>query len=432
MDIKAAEEQFSLDLMQSESLRSLLVGIATLVIIIGFGSFVVINYDLFHQHFSNTFYLYAGIILLLFLALRGFALSYAVKIFFKRKKKIPLSLQLMNVFFEVTIPSLIIIFFAYQTNPFNILTAPVAYLYFIMIILTIMEMDMRISSFAGILAGLEFFLISYYFGKQAEVPGDLVFISLPMFYVGKSLIMVVSGLIAGYLAERIKKRAIDFYMQQKEKLKIEQLFGQQLSPEIAHRLIEQPALNKPEKHEACLMFLDVRDFTHLTENMTPEEIILFQNYIFPEMFRIVISHKGIINQVMGDGFMATFGAPVNSENACEDAFDSAKAILARLRESKADKKFPKYRIGIGLHYGPVVTGNIGSDQRMQFSITGQTVIIASRIEQLNKALGTQILFSDDVRLHLADENSQITEAGLHNVKGLSHPIRLFSLAEFSS
>jgi len=420
-------EKFHFDLMENERLRSMFVGVTVLLIIIVLFLYIFLNYDLFAQNFTNRFYWFAGIFLLVFLAVRGFLISKYIKVLYLKKKTIPKKFLYVNVLFEVSIPSAIILFFGLQVNPYVSLISPLTQIYFIMIVLTIMEMDMRISTFAGILSGLEFFIISYYLKTDFEPPNEFALIGTNMYYVGRSMMMIGTGVIAGFLAERIKNSAINLYTQQEETRKIEQLFGQQLSPQIAKRLMESTSLIQPEKHQACIMFLDIRDFTQTTENMSPEEIIGFQNHIFSDMFGIVNQYNGVVNQIMGDGFMATFGAPVTSNQCCEEAVQCSLSLLSSLKKMNQQSDFPKTRFGIGLHYGSVVTGNIGTEERRQFSITGQTVIIASRIEQLNKTLDTQLLFSEDVHQQLANHKFEFTKFGKHPIKGLSQPVNIFGM-----
>lgn len=118
------------------------------------------------------------------------------------------------------------------------------------------------------------------------------------------------------------------------------------------------------------------------------------------MIDIVQTHKGVINQFLGDGFMATFGAPVAIDNSSQEATEAALEIIDKIQSEYLKKVIPKTRIGIGLHYDEAVTGNIGSAVRKQYSITGKVVIMASRIEQLNKKYGTTLLISKEVYTQL--------------------------------
>ena len=144
------------------------------------------------------------------------------------------------------------------------------------------------------------------------------------------------------------------------------------------------------------MFLDIRDFTAFAEKLEPSEIIQYQNDVFGFMIDVISKYDGIINQFLGDGFMATFGAPVSSEHDSQHAVNASFEIINLLREKCESGEIPETKVGIGLHAGNIVTGNVGTAERKQYSITGNTVILASRIEQLNKQFESQLLISEEV------------------------------------
>ena len=189
---------------------------------------------------------------------------------------------------------------------------------------------------------------------------------------------------------------------------IRQLLRQQVSEDIAKELMAEGSYLTTKKSFVCIMFLDIRGFTPWAEQHAPEEIIEYQNRVFGFMIDIINKHHGNVNQLLGDGFMATFGAPKSSGNDCQNAFDAAVAILHQLQQKMDSGQITKTRIGIGLHAGNVVTGNVGSDMRKQYSITGNTVILASRIEQLNKEFGSQLIISREVHDQL--ENFEGSES----------------------
>ena len=140
--------------------------------------------------------------------------------------------------------------------------------------------------------------------------------------------------------------------------RIVRLLQQQVSGDIAQELIMNNSDKLGEKRFVCIMFLDIRDFTPMAEKLTPEELIAYQNKLFGFMIDIVQTHQGNINQLLGDGFMATFGAPVSHGNDCQNAFLAAKEILEQVREKSQKGQIRKTRVGIGLHAGFVVTGNV--------------------------------------------------------------------------
>ena len=160
---------------------------------------------------------------------------------------------------------------------------------------------------------------------------------------------------------------------------------------VAKELLSESSDDKIQRKLVCIMFLDIRGFTPFAESRKPEEIIQYQNKVFGFMIDSVYKHHGIINQFLGDGFMATFGAPVSTGNDCINAVNSAIEISNELKLQIEQAKLPDIKIGIGLHAGDVVTGNVGTSTRKQYSVTGNVVILASRIEQLNKKYDSTVL-----------------------------------------
>jgi class 3 adenylate cyclase len=266
--------------------------------------------------------------------------------------------------------------------------------------------------------------------KQIRVRNTLIFLSI---------CMLVAGVIVAYFyvsKRREHGRLIKAYKdldQTKTKLenaekRIVRLLAQQVSGDIANELIADDSKVLGERRFVCIMFLDIRNFTTRAETMTPEELILYQNNVFSMMIDTVQKRHGNINQLLGDGFMATFGAPVSHGNDCQNAFDAARDILKELGEKIDDGSIPHTRVGIGLHAGYVVTGNVGSDKRKQYSITGNAVIVASRVEQLNKTYKSQLIITEDVYNNL-DKPLTLDQPFLEvTVKGRTQPVKILKIA----
>jgi len=210
--------------------------------------------------------------------------------------------------------------------------------------------------------------------------------------------------------------------------KIVTLLKQQLSGDIAQELLLHSSNEMGKRSFVCIMFLDIRDFTVTAEKLSPEELIAYQNEVFGFMIDTVQEHHGNINQLMGDGFMATFGAPISHGNDCQNAYSAAQQILEQLKERVDAGIVRNTKIGIGLHAGHVVTGNVGSDSRKQYSVTGNPVIIASRVEQLNKEFKTQLVITEEVSKHL-EQRPLPNESYLSvHVKGRTAPIKILTFA----
>jgi adenylate cyclase len=126
--------------------------------------------------------------------------------------------------------------------------------------------------------------------------------------------------------------------------------------------------------------------------------------------------------------MATFGAPLATGEDCRNAVAAARALVAEIGALGAAGRIPTVKIGVGLHAGDAVTGNVGSEQRRQYSITGEVVILASRIEQLNKDFGSQILVSGEVLQRCGDQGAGAVRIGPVKVKGREGAVEVYRLA----
>jgi class 3 adenylate cyclase len=210
--------------------------------------------------------------------------------------------------------------------------------------------------------------------------------------------------------------------------KVETLFGQQVSEEVVRELVKDGGQTESRLCRVTVMFLDIRDFTAFADSKAPEEVASFQNAVFSELIDIVRGHRGIINQILGDGIMATFGAPVATETHVDDAVSAGYRILERVEELSEEGRIPPIRLGIGLHTGQVLAGNIGNDFRKQYSLTGSTVNVAARIEQLNKQHESRFLVSGSVYERLDPERHAAEHLGELSLRGVSEPLPLYRLA----
>lgn len=211
--------------------------------------------------------------------------------------------------------------------------------------------------------------------------------------------------------------------------KIKVLFGQHVSTEVANELISNDELASESKsYEVTIMFLDIRDFTLFADSKLPEEVAAFQNIILGEYINLVRENRGIVLQILGDGILAVFGAPIETPNHPLDAVKAGFSMIKKTTELSDTGQIPEIRIGIGLHTGKVIAGEIGNEFRKSYSITGSNVIVASRIEQLNKKLQSQFLVSETVYDKIQVNGYDITFQGTHELKGISNEMGIYQLA----
>jgi adenylate cyclase len=297
-------------------------------------------------------------------------------------------------------------------------------LYFLFIILSVLHLDFKLSFFTGLLAAVEFAAIVYFGFHAAETEALDKMLPENSFYL-RSIIILISGQAAAFVAEELKKRIQHTFALQQSKNEIEILFGQQVSREVLQTLTIEKG--KTKKLEATVLALDIRNFSAFAENKSPDQIMDFQNQIFSPIIKIINQHQGVVNQILGDGIMATFGTPVANPLHPDMAFESALQIRKKVFELFKKGIIPETRIGIGIHTGDVITGNIGNEIRKQYSISGSAVIIAFRVEQLNKEFHTEILITDAVKNRITPGSVSLTSLGKQTMKGFGYEVELYKV-----
>jgi adenylate cyclase len=206
-------------------------------------------------------------------------------------------------------------------------------------------------------------------------------------------------------------------------------FGRYVSREVlAQVLAEAPSLHG-ERREVSVLFSDLRDFATLSEAMPAEVVARHLNEYFAAMTTAIFGHRGMVNDFIGDAVMAIFGAPLADPDHAVHAVQSALAMdraLRALNPRREAQGFPALRMGIGIHTGEVFAGNVGSAERFKYTVIGDTVNVAARLEGLNKELGTTILITEETRAVLGDR-VEVKDCGELPVKGRRRPLRVYEV-----
>jgi class 3 adenylate cyclase/CHASE2 domain-containing sensor protein len=241
--------------------------------------------------------------------------------------------------------------------------------------------------------------------------------ALPMASLSGSLILGLAS-----------RSTLAAWLAAKERRRLRSVFGGFVSPGVLKEILAgrlTPNL-AGEKHEVCVLFSDVRDFTTMSEHLSPEQVMDLLNRYFERMAATVHRHGGTLDKFIGDGLMAFFGAPQQLDNPCAEAFQAACEMLVELDAFNAEQRElggPCIEIGIGLHFGPASIGYIGATNRHEYSAIGDTVNSASRLESATKGSGYPIIVSRTVweRLMQPDE---LVNLGERPLKGRA-PMEVF-------
>jgi adenylate cyclase len=330
-------------------------------------------------------------------------------------------------FVETSLPTLVIVYYATIVGPVQALLMPSAFVYFLFIVLSTLRLDFFLCAFTGLVAAAEYAGLALFWGSADTSVAEPVLTSLPQ-HLAKACILLVAGIASGFVASRVRgsfSRAIESI---EERARILGVFGQHVSPEVAQRLVARESEAGSEQREVCVLFLDIRGFTAFAEKRSAEQVVAYLNAIFDETVDAVTTHHGIVNKFLGDGFMAVFGVAEDAQDACAHAMTAGLETIERVKGLVSAGRIPATRIGLGLHAGPAVVGNIGSAQRKEYTVIGDVVNVASRVEALNKELGSQMLVTEEVWKGARRDDAPPKPREPLRVRGRETPIRIFQLA----
>lgn len=210
-------------------------------------------------------------------------------------------------------------------------------------------------------------------------------------------------------------------------------FARYVSKDVVDSLLArgvQPDVHG-ERRDVTILFSDIRNFTTLSERLRPEQVVVLLNEYFERMIEVVFRNQGTLDKFIGDGLMVLFGAPLEDPDHAAHAVRAAlemQAEVAALRERWHREGLPEIEIGVGIHTGPAIVGNIGSSRRLEYTAIGDTVNLASRIESATKELKRSILLSGSTQAAVSDRFSTLP-LGEIRVKGRDAPVAVYSLSE---
>jgi class 3 adenylate cyclase len=241
------------------------------------------------------------------------------------------------------------------------------------------------------------------------------------------LLAVVAFLIAVVMwrARTTLKRQLEA---ERDRATLSGMFGRFVPQAIVNAMVAERGALAPVEREASVLFADIAGFTAMTQRLGAARTIEILNSYFDEVTRIIGAHNGIVTQFQGDGVLATFNVPVEDPDHARNAFQAAEEILACV--ACRDYAGERVQVRIGLNTGPLVAGNVGGGGRQSYTVHGDAVNLAARLEALCKEHGVSLLVAAATARNLPEANLQ--PAGQITVRGLTEPVTVFSIRKAGS
>ncbi len=227
----------------------------------------------------------------------------------------------------------------------------------------------------------------------AGLLGDLDYVDMGVRYQELVVFLIVAGLLAAVVL-RTRRLVLRQARSERERGNLARYFP----PNIVDRLARtESPLSQVREQEVAVLFADIVGFTRWSEKRPPTEVIGLLREVHGRLETLVFEHGGTLDKFIGDGVMATFGTPETTPRDADNALACARAILAAFEAWNAERRArgqEAVRLSIGLHFGPVVVGDIGSERRLEFAVLGDTVNVASRLQDLTRSLDCRAAISD--------------------------------------
>jgi adenylate cyclase len=341
-----------------------------------------------------------------------------------RDSDFPRYARFANAFIETSLPSAVIFVLSRHMDPAVVFGFWPPLLYFVFILLSTLRLDFWLSLWTGIVAAVQQFLLVIWL-----IPLDFISTTPEhsmVYHLSRSIVLLCAGAIAGIVARSLRRQFDKSVAAAAARDRITNMFGQHVSPAVVDRLLASQTDPPSEIREVCVLFLDIRGFTAMTRARPAGETVALLNDFFAEMIDIVDRNNGIINKFLGDGFLALFGAPLADPKAAANALAAARAMLEAVERWNKARPQATLRVGIGIHLGEAVTGTVGSPQRKEYTVIGDTVNLAARLEQLTKETGSQLLISSSVQRATTGADGA-TDLGPLPIRGYDKEVRVWKV-----
>jgi adenylate cyclase len=337
-------------------------------------------------------------------------------------RDMPVYRRYIGAFVETSLPTFVLALQIDSMGSVRALGFVMPLVYFIFVILSTLRLDFWLSTFTGFVAATELFYMAIHYRPEINPDAE----PEVYYHLARSVLIFVCGVLAGAVGVRLRRGFAASILAATARDRVTSLFGQHVSPQVVERLLLEGTSTESDIRKVAVMFADFRSFTAGARSRSPQDVVDRLDGAFAVLVEILDRHGGIVNKFLGDGFLALFGAPFEAEDPAHRAVAAGREMLAAMERINRDSSWP-LRIGIGIHFGEVVAGNIGSPRRKEYTVIGDTVNFASRLEALNKDFNSQLLISSSVHEVLGKDGQDAVSLGDVPIRGYDKPMTVWQL-----
>jgi adenylate cyclase len=410
-------------MLLTERLR-LVVLIVTVAVLVGVASVAqLIAPSAFVKMSRGGFNLTATWVITLPFLLFELLVLYFVDRRIRQHQDVPVLRRYFNALIETSLPTAALYLHMTWMGADTGLAFAAPFAYFLFIILSTLRLDFWLSAFTGLVSAVQMFGLAMLYQPVAftDEPSPDV-----GFQLIRAVLLLVGGVLAGAVGVQLRRQFEASIAAISARDRVTNLFGQHVSPQVVERLLASGTGIASEMRYVAVMFVDFRNFTAATRVRAPHEVVARLDEAFAVLVDVLDRHSGIVNKFLGDGFLALFGAPIEDPDAAHCAVAAAREMLAAMEQNNHGNDWP-LRVGIGVHMGAVVAGNVGSPRRKEYTVIGDTVNFAARLEALNKQFGSQLLVSAAVRDAIGEACDDAVLLGEVPIRGYDKPQAIWRL-----
>ncbi len=243
--------------------------------------------------------------------------------------------------------------------------------------------------------------------------------------IQEAIIYLVVAILIAIVMHRARQTVRRQLAAERDMTAVSQMFGRFVPKAVADSMIRDQGTLTPVERQATVLFTDLSGFTNLTEARGPRAIVDILNAYFDAATEIIGKYNGVVTQFQGDAILAVFNVPIEDDDHAQHAFDAAIELLDAVRSRTFANQ--QLAIRIGLNSGPLIAGNVGGGGRQSYTVHGDTVNLAARLENLNKEYGTSLLVSQSTADLLSDVD--LRKIGETEIRGLSELVGVYTLAQ---